>query len=95
MLILAQQQKLARQKSMLKYFDDFVEEGAGDNLLGNNLLGNNLLGNNLLGNNSPAHIDSNTNMDTKAKSNPNEDMTGNNFLEKNSEINIKNLFQKI
>ena len=49
---------------MLKYSDDSVEEGAG-----NNLLDNNLLDDDLLGDDSLVYIDSNINMDTKAKSN--------------------------
>ncbi len=72
---------------MLKYSDHSVKEGAGDDLLGNNLLGDNLLGDN-----SPTHIDSDINIDTEAKSNPDEDMTGDNLLKKNSGINIKDLF---
>ncbi len=73
---------------MLKYFDDSVEEGVSDNLLSDNLLVDNLLGDD-----SPAYINSNINIDIKAKLNPDEDITGNNFLEKNSGINIKDLFQ--
>lgn len=72
---------------MLKYFDDFVEEDAGDNLLGDNLLDDDLLGND-----SPAYIDSNINIDTKAKLNLNKNMTGNNFSEENYRINIEDLF---
>ncbi len=75
---------------MLKYSDDSVEESADDNLLDNNLLDDDLLGDN-----SPAHTDSNIDMDTKVKSNPDEDMTSNNFLEENSGINIEDLFQQV
>ncbi len=84
----ARRQKLACQKSILKYFDNSVEEDVGDDLFGDNLLGDNPLGND-----SPAHINSNIDMDTEAKSNPDEDMTGVNLLEENSGINIENLFQ--
>ena len=48
----------------------------------------------MLRNNSPAYIDSNINMDTKAKSNPDEDMTDKNLLKENSRINIEDLFQQ-
>lgn len=85
-----QQQNLACWKSMLKYLDDSIEESAGDNLLVDNLLGNNLLGDKNL-----AHINSNINMDTKAKLNLDKDMSGGNFLEKNFGINIENLFQQV
>ena len=81
---------LTHQKSMLKYFDDFVKKGASDNLLSDNLLVDDLLDNN-----NSAHIDSNINMDTKAKLNSDKDMTGNNLLEKNSGINIEDLFQQV
>ena len=77
---------------MLKYSNDFVEKSASNNLLGNDLLSNDLLGNDLLGDNSFAYIDSNIDMDTKAKSNSDEDMTGNNLLKENSGINIEDLF---
>ena len=87
LLTLARRQKLAHQKSILKYFDDFVKEGAGDDLLGNNLLGNDLLSDN-----SPIHINKNSDIDTKANSNPNKDIIGNNLLEKNFGINIEDLF---
>ncbi len=83
-------QKLARRKSMLKYSDDFVEEDAGDDFLGDDLLGDDPLSDNSL-----AHIDTNIDMDTEAKSNPDEDMTGNNLLEENSGINIEDLFQQV
>ncbi len=83
-----QQRKLARQKSILKYSDDSIEEDVGDDLLGNNLLGDNPLVDD-----SPAYINSDINIDTKAKSNPNEDMTSHNILEENSRINIEDLFQ--
>ena len=87
MLTSAQRQKLAYQKLILKYSNDFIEEDASDNLLGDNLLGNNPLNDN-----NPAYIDSNINMDIKVKSNPNENITNNNFLEKNFKINIEDLF---
>ncbi len=82
---------------MLKYSDDFVEKGADDNLLGDNLLGENLLGgnlldNNLLGDNSSTYINSDINIDSKAKSNLDENVTNDNFQEENSVINIENLF---
>ena len=80
---------------MLKDSDDCVDKGVSNNLLSNNLLSNNLLSDNLLGDNNPAHIDSNINMDTKAKSNLNKDMIGNNLLEENSGINVENLFQQV
>ncbi len=87
MLTPAQRRKLARRKSMLKYSDDSVEEDAGDDLLGDNLLGDDPLSDD-----SPAHIDSDIDMDTEAKSNPDEDMTDNNLPEENSGINIEDLF---
>ncbi len=68
---------------MLKYSDDSVEEDASDNLLGDNLLGDDPLDDN-----SPAHINSDIDMDTEANSNPNEDMTSDNLLEENSGINV-------
>ena len=73
---------------MLKYSDNFVEESASDNLLGNNLLGDDLLDDN-----SPLYINNNIDINTKATSNPDEDMTSNNLLKKNSRINIEDLFQ--
>ncbi len=88
MLTSARRRKLARRKSMLKYSDDSVEEDGGDDSLGDNLLGDDLLSDDSL-----AHIDSDIDMDTEAKLNPDEDMTGNNLLEENSGINIEDLFQ--
>ncbi len=82
MLTPARRQKLAYQKFILKYFDNSVEEHDGDNLLGDDPLGDN----------SPTRSDSNINMDTKTRSNFYEDMTSNNLLEKNSGINIEDLF---
>ncbi len=73
---------------MLKYSDDSVEKSASDDSLGNNLFDDGLLDDN-----NPAHIDSNIDMDTKAKSNFDEDLIGDNLLEENSGINIENLFQ--
>ena len=73
---------------MLKYFDNSIKEDAG-----NNLLDNNLLSDDPLSNNSLIYINSNINMDSKAKLNFDENMTNNNLLEKNSGINIKDLFQ--
>ncbi len=90
MLTPARQQKLARRRSMLKYSDDSVEKDAGDDLLGDDLLDDDPLSDD-----SPAHINSNIDMDTKAKSNPDEDMTGDNLLEENSGINIEELFQQV
>lgn len=87
MLILAWQWELAHQKSISKYSDDLIEEDAGDNLLTDNLLGDVLLSDNNL-----VHIDSNIDIDTKAKSNHDEDMIGNKLLEENPGINIKNMF---
>lgn len=55
--------------------------------------GDNSLGNNLLGTNSFIYIDNNIDIDIKVKSNSNKDMTNNNLFEKNSRINIKDLFQ--
>ncbi len=72
---------------MLKYSDDSVKEDAGDDLLVDNLLGNDPLDDDSL-----AYIDSDIDMDTKAKLNPDEDMTDDNRLEKNSGINIEDLF---
>lgn len=72
----------------IQYSDNWVEKGVG-----NNLLGNDLLGDDLLSNNSLAHINSNINMDTKTKSNLDKDIISGNLLEKNSEINIEDLFQ--
>ncbi len=75
---------------MLKYTNDSVEEDAGDDSLGDDLLGDDPLSDD-----SPAHIDSDIDMDTEAKSNPDEDMTGDNLLEENSGINIEDLFQQV
>ncbi len=83
-------QKLVRRKSIIKYSDDSVKEDTGDNSLGDNLLGDDPLGDG-----SSVHIDSNINMDTEAKSNPDEDMTDDNLLEENSGINIEDLFQQV
>ncbi len=85
-----QRQKLARQKSILKYSNDSAEEDAS-----NNSLGDDLLNDDLLSDDSPTYIDSDIDMDTKAKSNLDEDMTGNKVLKKNSGINIKDLFQQV
>ncbi len=85
MLTSTRWQKLACRKSILKYSDDSVEEDTDDDSLADNLLGDN----------SPAHIDSNINIDTKAKSNPDENMTDNNLLEKNSGINNEDSFQQV
>lgn len=74
---------------MLKYLYDFIEKGAGDNLLGNNLLGNDLLGNNNL-----AYIDNNINMDTKVKSNLDNDITGNNLIKKTLKSILKTCFNR-
>ncbi len=90
MLTPARRQKLVRQKSMLKYSDDFVKEDADDNLLGDDSLGDDPLGDN-----SPVHIDSDIDMDTEAKSNFDEDITDDNLLEEKSGINIEDLFQQI
>lgn len=49
----------------------------------------------LLGDNSLAHINSDIDMDTEAKSNPDKDMISSNLLEENSEINIEDLFQQV
>lgn len=73
---------------MLKYSDDFVEKDVSINLSIDNLLGDDLLDDNCLEN-----INSNINMNTKVKSNSDKDIIGNIFLEKNSEINIKDFFQ--
>ncbi len=89
-LTLARRQKLARQKSMLKYSDYSVKENASDDSLGDDSLGDDPLGDNNF-----AHIDSDIDMDTETKSNPNENMTDNNLLEENSGINIENLFQQV
>ncbi len=80
---------------MLKYSDDSVEEDAGNDLLGDDLLGDDLLGDDPLSDDSHAHIDSDIDIDTEAKLNPDEDMTGDNLLEENSGINIKDLFQQV
>ncbi len=72
---------------MLKYSDSSVEKDAGDNLLGDDLLGDDPLGDN-----NPTYVDSNIDIDIEAKSNPDKDMIGNNFLEENSGINIKDPF---
>lgn len=82
-LILAWWQKLAYWKLMLKYFDNSVEKSANDNLLNDNFSGDDLLDGNSL-----AHINSNIDMNIKAKSNSDKDMIGSNFLEENSGINI-------
>lgn len=74
---------------MLKYSNNSIKESANDHLLGNNLLSDNLLDNN-----NPVYINSNIYMNTKTKSNLDQDMTNYNFLEKNFRINIKNLFQQ-
>ncbi len=74
---------------MSKYSDDSIKEDAGDDLLSDDLLDDNPLGDN-----SPAYINSNIDIDIKAKLNPNEDMTGDNLLDENSGINtIEDLFQ--
>ena len=54
-----------------------------------------MLGDDLLGNNSPAHIDSNIDMDTETKSNPDKDITSKNLPEEKSGINIEDLFQQV
>lgn len=69
------QQKLVYWKSILKYSNDSIKKEAGDDSLGDNLFGNDLLDNN-----NPTHINSDINMDTKTKLNPNKDTTGNNLL---------------
>ena len=75
---------------MLKYSDDSIKED-----IGNDLLGDNLLDDDLLNDNSSVYINSNININIEAKSNPDKDMTGNNFLKENSGINIKDLFQQV
>lgn len=70
---------------MLKYLDNSIEEDTVDNSLGDNMLGDNSL----------AYINNNIDMDTGAKSNPDKEMTGSNFLEENSGISIENLFQRV
>lgn len=80
---------------MLKYSNDSVKEGTGNDLLGDDLLGDNLLGDDLLGDNSPIHINSNIDIDTKAKLNLDKDITDENLLKKNSGINIEDLFQQV
>lgn len=67
MLTPAWQSKLVCWESILKYSNNFLKKGAGDDLLGDDLLEDDLLSDDSL-----AHINSNTNMDTKAKSKPNE-----------------------
>lgn len=59
------------------------------------MLVENLLGDDLLDDDSPTYINSNIDMDTEVKSNSDEDMTSKNLLEKNSRINIEDLFQQI
>lgn len=61
----------------LEYSDDSTEKYTDNNLLGDNNL---------------KYIDNNIDMDVKAKSNLDEDMTGGNLHKKNSGINIENLF---
>ncbi len=90
MLTPARRQKLACQKSMLKYSDDSVQEDVRDDSLSDNSLGDDPLTDD-----SPTHIDSDIDIDTEVKSNPNDDMTGDNLLEENSGINIKDLFQQV
>ncbi len=58
-------------------------------------MGDDSLGDDPFGDDSPAHINSNIDMDTEAKSNPDEDMTSNNLLEENFRINIEDLFQQV
>ena len=60
-----------------------MEESAGDNLLSDDLLDDN----------NPVHINSNINIDIKAKSNFDKNMTSGNLLKDNSKINIEDLFQ--
>ena len=60
--------------------DNFREKSVNDNLLNNKNL---------------AHINSNIDIDIKAKLNLNKDMTNSKFYEENSEINIKDLFQHV
>lgn len=50
---------------------------------------------NLLADDNLALIDSNSNIDIKAKSNTDKEMTGNNLHKVNFEINIKDLFQYV
>lgn len=59
------------------------------------MLDNNFLDNDLLDNNSLAYIDSNIDIDINIKLKPDENITSRNFLEKNSWINIKDLFQQV
>lgn len=80
LLTSAQRQKLAHQKSISKYSNNLIDESAGGNLLGNNNL---------------AYINSDIHINTKVKSNLDENMTGDNLHKKYSEMNIKNLFQQI
>ena len=75
---------------MLKYFDESVEKSVT-----NNLLSDDLLSDNLLSDNNSAYINSNIHIDTKVKSNPDKNIIGGKFLEKNFRINIKDLFQYI
>lgn len=82
------QQKLAYQKSMLKYSDNLIEKSVNNNLLSDDLLSDDLLNGNIF-----IYIHSNINIDTKAKSNLGKDMINNNLLEKNFGINIENLFE--
>lgn len=45
-----------------------------------------------MGGNNLTHIDSNIDIDTKTNTNPDKNMIGNKLLEKNSRINIEDLF---
>ena len=77
-------------KSILKYLDNSLKENVGDNLLSNNSLSDSLLGDKNL-----TYINRNINIGTKAKSNSSEDIASSNLFEKNSEINIEDLFQQV
>lgn len=68
---------MIHHKSIVEYSDDLIERSADDNLLNDDNL---------------IHIDIDINIDIQVKSNPDEEMTGNNLQEKNSEINIEDLF---
>lgn len=61
-------------KSIVEYSNDLIEKGADDDLLHDNNL---------------IYIDNNINIDTKAKLNPDKEMTSDNLYKKNSEIKTK------
>lgn len=71
---------MAYYKSISEYFDDSIKE---------------YLSNNFLEDNYPIYVNNDTNMNNKAILNIHEIITRDNFYKKNSEINIKDIFQQV